>query len=65
MNCAALPPTLVESELFGYEKGAFTDLEALIAEGSFRADLFYRLSVYPIRLPSLRERSEDIPRLVW
>ena len=130
VNCAALPPTLVESELFGYaEKGAFTgaiaqrlgrfeladggtifldeigdltpevqvrflrvlqegefervgssrtrkvdvrviaathhDLEALIAEGRFRADLFYRLSVYPIRLPSLRERSEDIPRLVW
>jgi formate hydrogenlyase transcriptional activator len=129
VNCAALPPTLVESELFGHEKGAFTgaiaqrlgrfeladggtifldeigdltpevqvrflrvlqegefervgssrtrkvdvrviaathhDLEALITEGKFRADLYYRLSVYPIRLPSLRERAEDIPRLVW
>jgi formate hydrogenlyase transcriptional activator len=129
VNCAALPPTLVESELFGHEKGAFTgavglrqgrfeladggtifldeigdltpevqvkflrvlqegefervgssrtkkvdvrviaathhDLEAAVAEGRFRADLYYRLSVYPIRLPSLRERPEDIPRLVW
>jgi len=129
VNCAALPPTLVESELFGHEKGAFTgavairqgrfevadggtifldeigdlsaevqvkflrvlqegefervgssrtrrvdvrviaathqDLEAAVAEGRFRADLFYRLSVYPIRLPSLKEREEDIPRLVW
>jgi transcriptional regulator with GAF, ATPase, and Fis domain len=129
VNCAALPPTLVESELFGHEKGAFTgavglrqgrfeladggtifldeigdltpdvqvkflrvlqegefervgssrtkkvdvrviaathhDLEAAVAEGRFRADLYYRLSVYPIRLPSLSERSDDIPRLVW
>jgi len=129
VNCAALPPTLVESELFGHEKGAFTgavglrqgrfevadggtifldeigdlspevqvkflrvlqegefervgssrtrkvdvrviaathqDLDAAVAEGRFRADLFYRLSVYPIRLPSLKERPEDIPRLVW
>ena len=129
VNCAALPPTLVESELFGHEKGAFTgavamrqgrfeladggtifldeigdlapdiqvkflrvlqegefervgssrtkrvdvrviaathrDLEAAVAEGRFRADLYYRLSVYPIRLPSLRERVDDIPRLVW
>ena len=129
VNCAALPPTLVESELFGHEKGAFTgavamrqgrfeladggtifldeigdlapdiqvkflrvlqegefervgssrtkrvdvrviaathrNLEAAVAEGRFRADLYYRLSVYPIRLPSLQERREDIPRLVW
>jgi formate hydrogenlyase transcriptional activator len=129
VNCAALPPTLVESELFGHEKGAFTgaisarqgrfeladggtifldeigdlapevqvkflrvlqegefervgssrtkrvdvrviaathqDLEAAVADGRFRSDLYYRLCVYPIRLPSLRERPDDIPRLVW
>jgi len=129
VNCAALPPTLVESELFGHEKGAFTgavatrpgrfeladggtifldeigdlpldiqvkflrvlhegefervgssrtrtvdvrviaathhDLETAVTQGTFRADLYYRLSVYPIQLPSLLERREDIPRLVW
>src|SRR6186713_2730427 len=129
VNCAALPPTLIESELFGHERGAFTgavsmrqgrfeladggtifldeigdltpdvqvkflrvlqegefervgssqtrrvdvrviaathqDLEAAVADGRFRADLFYRLSVYPIRLPSLQERVQDIPLLVW
>ncbi|WP_239490983.1 sigma-54-dependent Fis family transcriptional regulator [Luteitalea sp. TBR-22] len=129
VNCAAIPSTLIESELFGREKGAFTgaltrqigrfetadrsslfldeigdlsadvqvkllrvleercverlgsprsvqvdvriiaathrDLEKRIAEGAFREDLFYRLNVFPIRVPALRERAEDIPLLVW
>jgi PAS domain S-box-containing protein len=129
VNCAAIPATLIESELFGREKGAFTgalarqigrfemadhstifldeigdlpaevqvkllrvleerrierlgsptsirvdtriiaathrDLDQLMAAGTFRADLFYRLNVFPIRVPPLRERIEDIPLLVW
>ena len=128
VNCAALPPSLIESELFGYEKGAFTGasqrkpgrfeladggtifldeigevpletqgrflrvlqtgvferlgstqsvsvkvrilaatnqpLEHLVNERRFRADLFYRLNVFPITLPPLRERQTDIPHLI-
>jgi transcriptional regulator with GAF, ATPase, and Fis domain len=129
VNCAALPPTLIESELFGHERGAFTgavsmrqgrfelahtgtlyldeigdllpdvqakllrvlqegefervgsshsrrvdvrvvaathhDLEAAVKNGRFRADLYYRLNVFPIVLPPLRERAQDIPRQIW
>lgn len=128
LNCAAIPTGLLESELFGYEKGAFTgalnqkrgrfeladkgslfldeigdisielqpkllraiqeheferlgstrtirvsvrliaathrDLHKMIREGTFREDLFYRLNVFPIQVPPLRERREDIPLLV-
>ena len=128
INCAAVPPSLIASELFGHEKGAFTgatqrrlgrfeladggtifldevgelpaetqiallrvlqerelervggsqpvsinvrviaatnrDLEAAVESGTFRRDLFYRLNVFPVRMPSLRERVEDIPLLV-
>ena len=129
VNCAALPPTLIESELFGRERGAFTgalskqigrfeladastifldeidalplelqakllrvlesgeferlgsprtvkvdvriisatnrDLARLVSEGGFREDLYYRLNVFRITVPPLRERREDILPLVW
>jgi len=127
VNCAALPPNLIESELFGHERGSFTgatekrigkfeqahqstlfldeigemppelqvkllralqekeierigghssikvdtriiaatnrDLEKEVDEGRFRADLYYRLNIFPISLPSLRDRRDDIPLL--
>ena len=129
INCAAIPPTLIESELFGREKGAYTgalakqigrfeiangstifldeigelsgelqakllhvlergqferlgspetinvdirvvaatnkDLAAAVQNGDFRKDLYYRLNVFPIEVPPLCQRQEDIPILVW
>ncbi len=93
VNCAAIPSGLLESELFGHERGAFTrvlqeqeferlgsnqttrvdvrvvaatscDLPQMVANREFRSDLYYRLNVFPVRLPALRERLEDIPLLV-
>jgi formate hydrogenlyase transcriptional activator len=129
VNCAALPTSLIESELFGRERGAYTgalareigrfelahnstifldeigelpvevqskllrvlqegqferlgssktisvdvrviaatgrNLQAMVDQGRFRQDLFYRLNVFPVEIPPLRERAEDIPALVW
>jgi PAS domain S-box-containing protein len=94
VNCSAIPHGLVESELFGHERGAFTgavkrrrgrfeladggtllldeigelpleiQLTDEVRDGRFREDLYYRLAVFPITIPPLRDRQEDVPQLV-
>lgn len=76
INCTSIPENLFESELFGYERGAFSgalssgkpgllkNLEELVAKNLFREDLYYRINVFPITIPLLRERPKDIPHLV-
>src|SRR5664279_123954 len=74
LNCAGLEREFLETELFGHERGAFTgavhsklglhrDLKELVRQQRFREDLFFRITIIPIRLPPLRERQEDIPLL--
>ena len=64
LNCAAIPENMLEAILFGYEKGAFTGAqvarEGKVASGRFREDLYFRLNVFPMELPPLRARREDI-----
>jgi formate hydrogenlyase transcriptional activator len=85
-NVAAIPATLLESEVFGRERGAYTGamtrqigrfemvrvitatnrkLPDLVRAGAFRQDLYYRLNVFPLTMPPLRDRPDDIPALVW
>jgi two-component system, NtrC family, response regulator HydG len=70
-----LNENLLESELFGHVKGVYTgadkiisatnrNLDKLLSEGQFREDLFFRINVFPLRIPSLREQREDIPMIV-
>ncbi|MGB5105010.1 MAG: sigma 54-interacting transcriptional regulator [Steroidobacteraceae bacterium] len=67
VNCAAIPEQLLESELFGHVRvvsATHRDLEAEIAAGRFREDIYYRINVVTLHIPTLGERREDIPLLV-